>query len=172
MARSVAEWLEHWPSTAWVPSSCLVTSYGFRGGRNWVRVGFSRSFSCFSLPQISFRHLSILMLFISFHFISSSPVLMRQAWSADILIFNLGQRFSNYGPRTTCGPRGLSLWSFKKDRRKNRIQMNCVSHYSWKSQSLEMTHDNRLSLYISALQIIIIQFASTVRICTRKGFHH
>ena len=35
----------------------------------------------------------------------------------------IDQRFSNYGPRTTYGPRGLSLWSFRKDRRKNKIQM-------------------------------------------------
>ena len=52
------------------------------------------------------------------------------------------------------------LWSFKKDRRKNKIQMSCVLHYNWKSQSLEMTHGNRLSLYNGALQIII-QFVST-----------
>jgi hypothetical protein len=40
------------------------------------------------------------------------------------------QRFSNYGPRTTSGPRGVPLWFFKKDIRKNQIQMNCLSHYS------------------------------------------
>ena len=57
------------------------------------------------------------------------------------------QRFSNYGPRTTCGPRRLPLWSFKEDIRKNKIQMNFISDYSWKSQRLEMTHDNRLSLF-------------------------
>ena len=45
-------------------------------------------------------------------------------------LFVLWQRFSNYGLRTTYGPRGLPLWSFKKDRRKNKIQMNCVSHYT------------------------------------------
>ena len=33
--------------------------------------------------------------------------------------FTLGQRFSNYGPRTTCGPRDLPLWSFKEIRKKN-----------------------------------------------------
>ena len=38
-----------------------------------------------------------------------------------------------------CGP--------SEKRRKNKIQINCVSHYSWKSQSLEMTHANRLSLF-------------------------
>ena len=82
--------------------------------------------------------------------------------------FNVGlvQRFSNYGPWTTCGPQGLSLWSFKKDRRKNKIQMNCVLHYSGNSQSLEMTHINRLSLNKGALQITI-QFVS-MYLCEKR----
>jgi hypothetical protein len=42
----------------------------------------------------------------------------------------LRQCFSNYGPRTTSGPRGVSFWSFKKDRRKNKIQINFVSYYN------------------------------------------
>jgi hypothetical protein len=29
--------------------------------------------------------------------------------------------------------------------------MNCISHYSWKSQSLEITHGNRLSLSLPVL---------------------
>jgi hypothetical protein len=62
------------------------------------------------------------------------------------------QRFSNYGPRTTSGPRRVPLWPSKKDRRTNKIQMNCVSHYSWKSQSLEITHGNRLSLFLPVLK--------------------
>jgi hypothetical protein len=35
----------------------------------------------------------------------------------------LNQRLSNYGPRTTSGPRGVPLWSFKKDRRKNEMRI-------------------------------------------------
>jgi hypothetical protein len=72
----------------------------------------------------------------------------QQYWSivSVQLAHALWQRFSNYGPRTTSGPRVVASWSFKKDRRKNRIQMNCVSRYSWKSQNLEITHGNRLSL--------------------------
>ena len=31
----------------------------------------------------------------------------------------LEQRFSNYGPRITCGPRDLSLWTFRKIQKKN-----------------------------------------------------
>ena len=64
---------------------------------------------------------------------------------------NLMQRLSNYSPRTTCGPTDLSLWSFKKFIRKIKIQVNCVSHYIWNSQSLEMTHGNRLSLFLPVL---------------------
>ena len=45
-----------------------VPPCGFRGGRNGVWAGFSRGFSRFLLPQISF-HLSTLISFISFHFI-------------------------------------------------------------------------------------------------------
>ena len=46
-----------------------VTPCGFRGGRNGVWVGFSRGFSRFPLPQISFHHFSIPISSISFHFI-------------------------------------------------------------------------------------------------------
>ena len=46
-----------------------VTPWGFRGGWNRVRVGFSRGFSCFPLPQISFHHFSTLISSISLHFI-------------------------------------------------------------------------------------------------------
>ena len=60
-----------------------VTPCAFRGGRNGDWVGFSRSFSRFSLPQILFHRLSILISFHSFHFISSTPVLVHQA----ILLF-------------------------------------------------------------------------------------
>ena len=47
-----------------------ATPCGFRGGQNGVWVGFSRSFSHFPLPQISFHHFSILISSILFHFIS------------------------------------------------------------------------------------------------------
>ena len=43
-----------------------VPPCGFRGGRNGVWVGFSRGFSRFPLPQISFHHFSILISSISF----------------------------------------------------------------------------------------------------------
>ena len=54
------------PPTAEVPSSRLGPSMWIRGGRNGVWVGFSRGFSRFPLPQVSFHHFSS----ISFHFIS------------------------------------------------------------------------------------------------------
>ena len=47
--------------------------------------GFSRGFSRFPLPQISFHYFSTLISFISLHFISSTPVMVRQAWSAGII---------------------------------------------------------------------------------------
>ena len=46
-----------------------VPPRGFRGGRNRVWVGFSRGFSRFPLPQISFHHFSTLISSISFYFI-------------------------------------------------------------------------------------------------------
>ena len=48
-----------------------VPPCGFRGGRNGVWVGFTRGFSRFPVPQISFHHFSTLISCISFHFISS-----------------------------------------------------------------------------------------------------
>ena len=46
-----------------------VPPCGFCGGRNGFWVGFSRGFSRFPLPQISFHHYSTLISSISFHFI-------------------------------------------------------------------------------------------------------
>ena len=76
------------------------------------------------------------------------------------------QRFSNYGPRTTCGPRGLPLWSFKKDRRKNIIQINFVSLYRRNSQIFEITHDNCLSLFLPVLTFMKLITLPTYRIPT------
>ena len=47
-----------------------VTLCGFRGGRNGIWICFSRGFSRFPLPPISFHHFSTLISSISFHFIS------------------------------------------------------------------------------------------------------
>ena len=87
----------------------------------------------------------------------------------------LEQRFSNYGPRITCGPRDLLLWSFKKYRRKTQIQMNCVSHYSWESQSLEMRHGNHLSIFLLVLTFYEIYYHTLNRFpillsATKEGF--
>ena len=46
-----------------------VTSCGFHGVRNWVWIGFSRGFPRFPLPQISLRHFSTFISFVSFYFI-------------------------------------------------------------------------------------------------------
>ena len=58
-----------------------VPPCGFRGGRNGVWVGFSRGFSRFPLPQISFHHTHLY----PFRFISSALVMARQPWSAGTL---------------------------------------------------------------------------------------
>ena len=60
---------------------------------------------------------------------------------------------------TTYGPRDLSLWSFKKYRRKIQIQMNSVSHLIRKSQSLEMTHGNRLSPFMEFITLSIYRLS-------------
>ena len=58
----VAQAVRRSPPTAGVPSSRL-------GPSMWVCVGFSRGFSRFPLPQISFHHFSTLISSISFHII-------------------------------------------------------------------------------------------------------
>ena len=68
----VAQAVRRSPPTAGVRVRVSVPPCGFRGGRNGVWVGFSRGFSRFALPQISFHHFSILISSISFHFISPS----------------------------------------------------------------------------------------------------
>ena len=65
----VAQAVRRSPPTAGVPSSRLGPSMWVRGGRNGVWVGFSRGFSRFPLPPISFHHFSTLISSISFHFI-------------------------------------------------------------------------------------------------------
>jgi hypothetical protein len=75
-----------------------------------------------------------------------------------VYAFALGQCFSNYGPRTASGPRGVSLWSFTKDRRKKKNQIHFVSYYSWKYQSLEITHGNSLSRFLPGLTFYEIYY--------------
>ena len=59
-----------------------------------VCVRFSRRYTRFPLPQISFHHFSTLISFTLFLFISSAPVVLRHAWTADTLCysqtFNIG----------------------------------------------------------------------------------
>ena len=62
-----------------------ILHVGFRCERNRVWIVFSRGFSRFPLAQISFHNFSTLISFISFNFISSAPVMVRQAWSVDTL---------------------------------------------------------------------------------------
>ena len=62
--------------------SLFITPCRIRGGRNGVWIGFSRVFSSFPLPQISSHNFSTL---IPFHFFSSAPVIVCQAWLASIL---------------------------------------------------------------------------------------
>ena len=66
----VAQAVRRSPPTAGVPVCVSVTPCGFRGGRNGVWVGFSRGFSHFPLPQLSFHHFPTFISSISFHFIS------------------------------------------------------------------------------------------------------
>ena len=80
---------------------------GFRGGRNRVWVGFSRGFSHFPLPQISFHHFSTLISSISFHFISpcdgASGVVSRHPCYSRT--YNIGlHRISSLNP-TLCWTR-------------------------------------------------------------------
>ena len=99
-------------------------------------------------------------------------------WSfGNIIMWRNGVQkcFSNYGPWTTCGPRGLPLWSFNKVKRNNNITINCTSHYSWKSQSLEMTHGNRLSLFVPVLTFYEIYYPTHLPIAhstfsNKQGF--
>ena len=76
----VAQAVRRSPPTAGVPSSGLGPSMWV----SWWTVrglgSFSRGFSRFPLPQISFHHFSTLISSISF--ISSALVMVRQAWSA------------------------------------------------------------------------------------------
>ena len=58
------------PPTAGIPSSRLGHSMWVSWWTKRVWVGFSRGFSRFPLPQISFHHFSTLISSISFHFIS------------------------------------------------------------------------------------------------------
>ena len=79
----VAQAVRRSPPTAGVPSSRLGHSLWVSWWTNRGLGGFSRGFSRFPLPQISFHHLSTLISSISFHFIAL--VMVRQAWSAGTL---------------------------------------------------------------------------------------
>ena len=82
-----------------------VTQSGFRGGRNGVWIGFSRGFSRFPLPQISFHHFSTLISSISFHFIrpcdGASGVVGRHPCYSRT--YNMGlHRISSLDPTLCC----------------------------------------------------------------------
>ena len=76
---SVAQAVRRSPLTAVIPVRVSVTPCEFRGERNGVWVGFlwvSPVFLCHKFESTFFSHI---MSFISFHFISSAPVMERQA---------------------------------------------------------------------------------------------
>ena len=91
-----------------------VPPCGFRGGRNGVWVGFSRGFSRFLLPQISFHHFSTFISSISFHFISpcvgGSGVVGRHLCYSRT--YNMGlHRISSLDP-TLCWTRVEDIYLF------------------------------------------------------------
>ena len=90
-----------------------VTPCEFRGGRNGIWVGFSRGFSRFPLPQISFHHFSTLISSIWFHFIrpcdDASGVVGRHPCYSRT--YNLGlHRISPHEP-TLCWTRVEDIYS-------------------------------------------------------------
>ena len=112
------------PPTAGVPSSGLGPSMWVLW---WTKRGlgrFSRGFSRFPIPQISFHHFSTLISPI-FRFISYALVMVRQAWSAGTLathgpvIWGL-HRISSHDP-TLC-------WTRVEDIYKKCELSHCVPH--------------------------------------------
>ena len=83
---------------------------------------------------------------------------------------SLVQRFSN------CGPRVLPLWSFqiehqsKKDR-KNKINVNCVSHTIVENlkHSLEITYNKRLKLSLPGLTFHEIYYPTYSTLSNKRG---
>ena len=88
----MAQAFRHSPPIAGVRSSRLNRSTWVSW---WTKVVLGRGSSRFPLLQISFHHLYTLIRFISFYFISSAPVMLRQAWSVGILV-NFFLSFSLY----------------------------------------------------------------------------
>ena len=68
-----------------------------------------------------------------------------------------------------CGPSKKYRWKIK-------IQINCISHYRWKSQSLEIIHGNRISLslplYWHFMKFITLPIyrLPTLLLATKEGF--
>ena len=88
-----------------------------------------------------------------------------------MLNLNLRSLHKHFKPSDYPKPAFLKLWSanhlwpsrsalvvLQKHRRKNKIQMNRISHYSWKSQSLEMARGNILSLFLALLTFYEIAY--------------
>ena len=86
---SVAKAVRPSPPTAGVSSSRLDYSIWVSW---WTTLSLGRfflGFLPFPLSQISFHNFPTLISFVSFHFISSDPVVVRQAWSAGILAIHI-----------------------------------------------------------------------------------
>ena len=89
----------------------------------------------------------------------SSPVRqIREALGPHGPRISFGHHYHPYSFIT--GANDLRCWSALKHQ--IYIHMNCVSHFSWKSQILEMTHGNRLSLFLPLLTFYEICCSSQV----------
>ena len=58
----------------------------------------------------------------------------------------------------------------KRKTEKKNSNSNCVPHYNWKSQSLEMTQGNYLSLFVSVLTFNEIYYPPTLLSVTKEWF--
>ena len=84
MGCPVAQAVRHSPPIAGVRSSLLGDTMWVSWWTKRCLDRFISGFLPFSHPKISFYRFTILISFISFHFISSALLMVRQAWSAGI----------------------------------------------------------------------------------------
>ena len=70
----------------------------------------------------------------------------------------IAQRLSNYGPRTTHGPRDLPLWSLKNAEEKLKFKLIAYLTIAETLKSLEMIHGNCLSLSFHYKMALLTQF--------------
>ena len=156
-------------STAGVPSSCLGLSMWISWWKKWNQGRFSRGFSRF--PYHKFHSTISTHSTHSFRFISSAPLIVRQAWSAGALAIHrpilLGlHRISSLDP-TLCWTRVEDIYFICIITNSSSIQQH---NQNWKALNLMYITERKSSTWLQTCKTIFLAKHAFIQKVTRKRY--